>query len=95
MAVKLPVEKLMVAEQQQQLEVLRNASTRRIEADKVVFDVAGTEVERPNDFVFVMVGGVPPYDLLKKAGVDLQTKFGAPLRSRRSRWSGSFRATKI
>jgi thioredoxin reductase len=89
------IEKLMAAEQEQKLEVLRNTSTRRIEADKVVFDVAGTEVERPNDFVFVMVGGVPPYDLLKKAGVDLQTKFGAPLRSRRSRWSGSFRATKI
>lgn len=89
------IEKLMVAEKENKLEVFRNAATRRIETDTVVFDVAGTEVERPNDFVFVMVGGVPPFDLLKKAGVDLQTKFGAPLRSRRSRWSGSFRATKL
>lgn len=77
------IEQLMAAEAAKKLEVLRNASTRRIEADKVVFDVAGSEVERPNDFVFVMVGGVPPYDLLKAAGVKIETRFGTPLQAPR------------
>jgi hypothetical protein len=31
-------------------------------------------LEVPNDYVFVFIGGVPPFDMLKKAGV----AFGGP-----------------
>ena len=45
----------------------------------VHFDVAGQPAERENDFVLVLVGGVPPYELLKQCGVDLETRFGTPI----------------
>jgi len=73
------IEKLLAAEKVGKVEVLRNARVTTIGETSVTLDVAGTAVERPNDAVFVMVGGVPPYDLLKGAGVDLQTKFGTRL----------------
>jgi len=72
------IEKLLAAEAAKQLEILRQAQVRAVEPERVVLDVAGQEVERPNDFVFVMIGGTPPYDLLKAAGVNLEMKFGAP-----------------
>lgn len=75
------VEKLMEAEAAKRLEILRNAQVKTVEAERVVLDVAGETVERGNDFVFVMAGGVPPYDLLKAAGVNIETKFAAPLQS--------------
>ena len=35
----------------------------------VVLSVGDREIEIENDIVIVQVGGLPPYDLLKKAGV--------------------------
>ncbi len=73
------IEKLLAAERAGRVEVLRNARVTAIEEARVLLDVAGAAAERPNDAVFVMVGGSPPYELLKAAGVNLQTKFGTPL----------------
>jgi len=50
----------------------------------VHFTVAGEPIERLNDFVIVLVGGTPPYEILKASGVDLETKFGTPLVARRA-----------
>ena len=61
------------------IEVLREARVTAIEESRVLLDVAGTSVERANDFVFVMVGGTLPSALLTASGVDLETKFGTPL----------------
>jgi thioredoxin reductase (NADPH) len=73
------VARVLELEREGMLEVLREARVTRIEPDRVHFDVAGQPAERENAFVFVLVGGVPPYDLLKACGVDLETKFGTPL----------------
>jgi len=73
------IDRLLAAEKAGKVTVLRNARVTTIGETAVTLDVAGTPAERPNDAVFVMAGGVPPYDLLKGAGVDLQTKFGTRL----------------
>ncbi len=73
------IDRLLAAERAGRVEVLRNARVTAIEPDRVLLDVAGAAADRANDAVFVLVGGTPPYDLLKTAGVDLQKKFGTPL----------------
>jgi thioredoxin reductase/Pyruvate/2-oxoacid:ferredoxin oxidoreductase delta subunit len=73
------IEQLLAAEEAGKLEILRNAVVLSIEPDLVRFDVGGQATDRPNSVVFVMIGGTPPYELLKASGVDLETKFGAPL----------------
>jgi hypothetical protein len=45
----------------------------------VLFDVAGRVEERPNDYLFALIGGLAPSQLLRESGVDLETKFGTPL----------------
>jgi thioredoxin reductase (NADPH) len=73
------VKRALQLEQEGILEILRDARVTGITADQVRFDVAGRPVERANDFVFVLIGGVPPYELLKASGVNLETRFGTPL----------------
>jgi thioredoxin reductase (NADPH) len=77
------VERFLDAERARKVGVLRNAKVTSIEADRVRLDVAGAALELANDVVFVMVGGMPPFELLKACGVDLETKFGTPLRAAR------------
>jgi thioredoxin reductase len=73
------IERFLAAEKDGKVEVLRNAKVTGVEPDRVRLDVAGQSVERLNDVVFVMIGGTPPFELLKRCGVDLETKFAAPL----------------
>jgi thioredoxin reductase (NADPH) len=61
------------------IEVLRQARLTAVEEGRVLIEVQGTPGERPNDFVFVMIGGTAPYALLTASGVDLEKKFGTPL----------------
>ena len=63
------------------VEVLRQARLTAVEEGLVRIEVKGAPAERPNDFVFVMVGGTAPYALLTASGVDLEKKFGTPLLS--------------
>jgi thioredoxin reductase (NADPH) len=78
------VERLLEAERSGRVEVLRNARVTSVDVDRVRLEVAGAPAERPNDAVFVMIGGLPPYDLLRNSGVDLETRFGTPLLHRPS-----------
>jgi len=73
------VQRVLLLEKEGMLEILREARVTRITPDRAHLDVAGQPVERENEFVFVLVGGVPPYELLKNCGVDLETKFGTPI----------------
>ena len=73
------VKHVLQLEEEGMLEILREARVTCISPDRIQFDVAGQAAERENDFVFVLVGGVPPYALLKTCGVNLETKFGTPL----------------
>lgn len=63
------------------VEVLRQARLAAVEEGRVLIEVKGAPEERPNDFVFVMIGGTAPYALLTASGVDLEKKFGTPLLS--------------
>jgi thioredoxin reductase (NADPH) len=49
--------------------VLFNSRPVEFKPESVVLDVNGTRREIPNDFVWIFAGGVPPYDFLKKIGV--------------------------
>jgi len=73
------VQRVLALESEGMLEILREARVTHIETGSVHFDVKGRPDARVNDYVFILAGGVPPYDLLKKSGVDLETKFGTPL----------------
>ena len=83
------IERFLAAEKAGKLRVLRTAKVTAVEAGRVLLDIAGAKAELGNDVVFVMIGGLPPYELLKASGVDLEVKFGAPLQGtgRRSRMS--------
>jgi thioredoxin reductase len=73
------VQRVLLLEKEGMLQILREARVTSITPDRVHFDVAGRPALRENDFVFVLAGGVPPYELLKKCGVNLETKFGTPI----------------
>ncbi len=73
------IQRVQLLEKEGMLQVLREARVTSITRDRVHFDVGGQAAQRENDYVFILAGGVPPYDLLKKSGVDLETKFGTPI----------------
>lgn len=74
------VEKLLETERRGRIEVLRQARVTAIHPDRVELDVNGAPAERGNDAVFVMIGGTPPYEILRASGVILETRFAAPIR---------------
>jgi thioredoxin reductase len=51
------------------VEVLFNSNPVEFKADSAVLDVQGQKRELDNNFVWIFLGGVPPYDFLKKIGV--------------------------
>lgn len=51
------------------VKVLFNSAPLEFKADSVIISVNGEPQEIPNDFVWVFAGGTPPYDFLKKIGV--------------------------
>lgn len=55
------------------LKVLFNCNPVEFKAESVILDVAGSQQEIPNDFVWIFAGGTPPTAFLKKIGVS----FGA------------------
>ena len=73
------IQRVLLLEKERILEILREARVVEVTPDRVRFDVKGQALERPNDYVFALIGGVPPYQLLKACGVDLETRFGTPI----------------
>lgn len=59
-----------------QVQVLLGTRVRAIGEDSVTFDGEGGERRLPNDAVIVCAGGVLPTELLKAAGIAVETKFG-------------------
>ena len=51
------------------IRVIFNSSPAEFKQDSVVLDVGGKQEEILNDFVWIFSGGTPPYDFLKKIGV--------------------------
>ncbi len=51
------------------LTALFDSEVRRIDSGSVQIRAAGHEVVIPNDYVFVMIGGLPPFEMLRSAGI--------------------------
>jgi putative YpdA family bacillithiol system oxidoreductase len=51
------------------IKVLFNSTPTEFKQESVLIDVEGKIQEIPNDFVWIFAGGTPPYDFLKKIGV--------------------------
>ncbi len=56
------------------VEVLFETNPREFKEGSVILDVKGEQREIPNDFVWIFAGGIPPYDFLKKIGVQFGQK---------------------
>jgi thioredoxin reductase/Pyruvate/2-oxoacid:ferredoxin oxidoreductase delta subunit len=51
------------------VEVLFETNPREFKPESVVLDVKGQVREIPNDYVWIFAGGIPPFDFLKKIGI--------------------------
>lgn len=51
------------------VEVLFETNPKEFKPESVVLDVKGQVREIPNDFVWIFAGGIPPFDFLKKIGI--------------------------
>jgi len=51
------------------IEAIFNSNPTGFTVDAAVLDVQGVKREIPNDFVWIFAGGIPPYDFLKKLGI--------------------------
>ena len=58
--------------------LLMESSVIEIAKDRVRLRVGDRELELENDHVFVMIGGTPPFDLLKKSGVSFDLSKAPP-----------------
>ncbi|MEZ4237545.1 MAG: NAD(P)-binding domain-containing protein [Myxococcota bacterium] len=58
------------------VELLLGSQVREITKDRVVLSSGDDEVVRPNDWMFVMVGGVLPIGFLQDAGVRVERHYG-------------------
>jgi thioredoxin reductase (NADPH) len=56
------------------VEVLFETNPKEFKPESVVLDVKGAIREIPNDFVWIFAGGVPPYEFLKKIGIQFGQK---------------------
>jgi thioredoxin reductase/Pyruvate/2-oxoacid:ferredoxin oxidoreductase delta subunit len=51
------------------VEVLFETNPKEVKPESVVLDVKGEVREIPNDYVWIFAGGIPPFDFLKKIGI--------------------------
>ncbi|MDZ7266836.1 MAG: NAD(P)-binding domain-containing protein [candidate division KSB1 bacterium] len=57
---------------------------KEITTAAVVLDLEGADKVIPNDAVFIMAGGVLPFEFLKTIGIEMRTLHGEPVPSRRA-----------
>lgn len=68
------VAKLDAAENEGRLEVWRESQVREIRADEIDVEVDGIVKTIPNDDVVIRIGGVAPYDFLRRSGIEIVKK---------------------
>jgi thioredoxin reductase (NADPH) len=69
-------DRLAQAGPQHRLRVLTKTNVVRIHVDRVELDIDGRVESIANDAVIVQAGGVLPADVLRRAGIGFETKFG-------------------
>ena len=62
-------QRIIAAMRSEKVEVLFNSKVTEINPGSAVVAVNGESREIPNDYIWIFAGGIPPYDLLRKAGV--------------------------
>jgi thioredoxin reductase len=76
------LERLEEAVHSARVELLLSTEVTEILPDAVSYqDQRGGASVLPNDYVFIMIGGELPTDFLRSIGVEIDTRFGAPVRS--------------
>lgn len=68
--------RLDAAQADGRVRVMLSSNVTRIDSEQVVLKTADGEVTLANDAVIISAGGVLPIDLLKKAGIQFETKHG-------------------
>ena len=58
------------------INVIYNSNVKEIKPKSVILTTPDGEIEIPNDYVFIFIGGTLPYDFLKKIGVKIIEKKG-------------------
>ena len=69
-------ERLQEAAEAGRLTQLLESNVLKIELDRVQLEQRGEAVTLPNDFVFVLAGGVLPTGFLQRCGIDVKTHHG-------------------
>jgi len=68
------VEKLDAAESSGALTVWRESQVRAVRPDEIDIEYGGEVRTIPNDYLIVRVGGIAPYDFLRKVGIEIVKK---------------------
>jgi thioredoxin reductase/NAD-dependent dihydropyrimidine dehydrogenase PreA subunit len=69
-------QRLEDAQKQGRIRVLLKSNVIRIEPEDVLLGLESEQMRLPNDAVIISAGGVLPIDLLKKVGIQFETKHG-------------------
>lgn len=69
-------EKLLAAVEAGKLTQVLESNVQRIELDRVVLEQRGEELTIPNDYVFVLAGGVLPTGFLEQCGISVRRHHG-------------------
>lgn len=62
------------AEKAGRTKILRNSHVTEVREKSVALDVSGAATEIPNDYVLALIGGTPPEEFLRKAGIEIVEK---------------------
>ncbi len=62
------------AEKTGRIKIRRNSHVTEVREKSVALEVSGASTEIPNDYVLVLIGGTPPEEFLRKAGIEIVEK---------------------
>lgn len=63
------------------VKICYNTSVEKIEADHLMVKKDGKVLRLQNDYLFVFAGAIMPFAFLKSIGVQIETKFGEPVKA--------------
>ncbi len=63
------------------IKISYNSSVTRIEADHVIVKKDDKEFRLQNDYLFIFAGAIMPFAFLKSIGVNIETKYGEPVKA--------------
>ncbi|NWG39723.1 MAG: NAD(P)-binding domain-containing protein [Hydrogenophilaceae bacterium] len=69
-------QRLEAARSTSRIRIILNSNVVRIESARVLLKCEEEQIELPNDAVIISAGGVLPIDLLKRIGIQFETKHG-------------------